>query len=750
MMMILLFMLLVVLSTISATVCCTKYPPLTNPKPSMLAFANNALASNRSLRRQISAGGGLLARSNNIYGAHLVCSRLDARRCTATKTKQKPTSSLRLHMSTTTTIKPQPPPQPLTQSFALPPDNFSRYSKFLVKRSNVVDGLGGDSVVGVNRNSDTENLLPWVDTLIANKQQLLPYKVFEEGEAPNESTNETPPLRNQPFSILSWNILAQSLYESHHRTKRIKQVALSSSSTMIPYQSPPIHTWSNRLHRIIQTLTHANSDIICLQECELHSFTYDIAPALSQLGYDGISQEDNRVDKPAIVKEMSKHRDPRNHICATFWKREKFVLVGDEVGCRTRSLTTILRLREDYDEFRSSNNKRSKKEKETEVMPTVAVVNCHLEGHPQRFLERTSQLQHALSDLSKRIQNEASSSSSGLNALILAGDFNCELQSSACSTYLRMGRLGRQAGLGGISGEDSLVLPPSLLETSEAAEILHPIIEWGRALPDDKVGEMSPHPFRRNGMTSAYPTWLGKDDATQHFTYCGENRRPVPGLDQIWYSSMTIERVGLKRMFADVGKEWRCISDENILAQLRDNEKRKVLSTGLPSPDGKYPSDHLPIGAVFDWKLNVSGEVSDGVNGLNDDDGIRRLQIVDEEGNNVEDATPQDDPTALEAQQSFDTPIQELEFLIQHCPFDSKKQRSDVHYLLSPIEPPIDLTTRAKPTPDQLAQLAVKREKKADLLKSASLGIRPWLKKIWKVEKQVGKWERKQAIFTRK
>ena len=189
---------------------------------------------------------------------------------------------------------------------------------------------------------------------------------------------------------------------------------------------------------------------------------------------------------------------------------------------------------------------------------------------------------------------------------------------------------------------------------------------------------MSPHPFRRNGMTSAYPNWLGKDDATQHFTYCGENRRPVPGLDQIWYSSMTIERVGLKRMFADVGREWRCISDENILAQLRDNEKRKVLSTGLPTPDGKYPSDHLPIGAVFDWKMNRA-EASDGVNGSTDD-GIRRLQIVDEEGNNVEDAIPQDDPTELEAQESFDTPIQELEFLIQRCPFDSKKQRSDVQF----------------------------------------------------------------------
>lgn len=73
-----------------------------------------------------------------------------------------------------------------------------------------------------------------------------------------------------------------------------------------------------------------------------------------------------------------------------------------------------------------------------------------------------------MKDIAKRIEQEKSEEQSNtepnsskigkLNALVLAGDFNCELQSSACSTYLRMGRLGRQAGLGGTCGEDALVL----------------------------------------------------------------------------------------------------------------------------------------------------------------------------------------------------------------------------------------------------------------------------------------------------
>ncbi len=487
------------------------------------------------------------------------------------------------------------------------------------------------------------------------------------------------------------------------------------------------------------------------------------------MGYDSIAQEDTRLTKPAPLKEASKHRDPRNHIGATFWKRDKFELVeGVDVSVRTRSLTTVLRLKKKsccyYEKEEDIRSDKVLDEKQNATMPTVAIVNCHLEGHPKRFLERTLQLQHALSDLSKMMiaqhrqhgskketpisidhdgkRKRRSDESSKLNALILAGDFNCELQSSACSTYLRMGRLGRQAGLGGIHGEDALVIPQQLLETSEAAEILHPIIEWGRALPEEKVGDIAPHPFRRNGMSSAYPTWLGKDDARQHFTYCGEtNRRPVPGLDQIWYSSMTIERVGLKRMFVDSFGEWRCISDENVLSQLRDREREKVLAMGLPSPDGKYPSDHLPIGAVFDWKLDEEENSSSSL------DNIRRLQIVDEEGNNVEEDIPQDEPTALvEEQQCFETPSHELAFLLKNCPFDTLEQQSGVDFVLQPIHPPLDLTTRTAPTPMQLEQLDAKREKKAELLKTSSLGLRPWLKRIWKAEKQVGKWKRKQLM----
>ncbi|KAL3791007.1 hypothetical protein HJC23_002996 [Cyclotella cryptica] len=577
---------------------------------------------------------------------------------------------------------------------SLPPDNFSRYSKYLVRNSNGVDGMGGSA----NTIRDVKDDVLWVDALGETC-----YDGFHSGQHDSADDVSTRP---GPFSILSWNILAQALYESH-----CESIGISH------------HPWPQRLRRIIQILSHADSDIVCLQECELHSFQYDLLPALSDLGYDGVAQEDKRSDgeKPTPVKEVTKHRDPRNHIAATFWKRDKFEPVA-KTYVRTRSMTNVLRLK------KTSGKKESS--------PTLAIINCHLEGNPKRFSERTHQLQHALTDLAKMMQRESDDpqlapKNHQLNALVIAGDFNCELQSSACSTYLRIGRLGRQAGLGGIHGEDSLVIPPALLETDEATEILHPIVEWGRALPEEQVSDVSPHPFRRNGMTSAYPLWLGKDDAREHFTYIGTiNKRPVPGLDQIWYSSTTVKRVALRRTVVDFLGEWGSEND-NTIEQRRCQERMKILSTGLPDPSCTYPSDHLPIGGIFDWQCDTSSNEA------------RTLTVVDAEGNTLDHSQNSSQPESLEFEVlQFESPKDELEYLVLHCPYDSVDQRLAVQFILSPVDPPLCTETKRKPTPIQLEQIKERRDKKGEVLSTSSLGVRPWLKKIWKVSKQVGSLER--------
>ena len=67
-----------------------------------------------------------------------------------------------------------------------------------------------------------------------------------------------------------------------------------------------------------------------------------------------------------------------------------------------------------------------------------------------------------------------------------------------------------------------------------------------------------------------------------------------------------------------------------------------------------------------------------------------------------------------------------------------------MQYILSPVEPPLSLTTKAKPTKEQLQQIEERRVRKSDVLSTASLGVRPYLKQIWKANKQVGAWERNE------
>jgi hypothetical protein len=88
------------------------------------------------------------------------------------------------------------------------------------------------------------------------------------------------------------------------------------------------------------------------------------------------------------------------------------------------------------------------------------------------------------------------------------------------------------------------------------------------------------------------------------------SRRPVPGFDQIWYTSMTFARAGLRRMFVDDSDLWERYFYDNVEAERRREDKRRgVLATGLPLPGCKYPSNHLPIGRIFNWKWDKSQDV---------------------------------------------------------------------------------------------------------------------------------------------
>mmetsp|Transcript_9995 Transcript_9995/g.11410 ORF Transcript_9995/g.11410 Transcript_9995/m.11410 type:complete len:387 (+) Transcript_9995:166-1326(+) len=381
---------------------------------------------------------------------------------------------------------------------------------------------------------------------------------------------------------------------------------------------------------------------------------------------------------------------------------------------RGRTMTSILQQHEDNDKLSSST--------------ILAIVNCHLEGHPRQYAARIRQLQHAMDDLSKgrhryyysqqHQREQWQQKNLKLNGLIIAGDFNCELQSSACSTYLRIGRLGKKGGLGGVHGPSAMVMPPKILESEEAAEVLNPIIEFGHTIDDtclmansdndnnsnNKHNYEDPHPFRRNSMVSAYPPQLGQNNPKQHFTYCANPYRPVAGLDQIWYSGYSLTRIALRKMF--------------VTSQC----KQRILQNGLPLAPN-YPSDHLPIGAVFYWNGPYNTTTAKQEQRCH----YRRELMIDK----IEPKVSQKPKSPIMA-------YAELDMLLVTCPYDNDEQRIELESIINfNIGNLIPTNPREKPSKEQLQELAALRKRKTDLILNASESARIVLQRILKLKKNV-------------
>ena len=85
---------------------------------------------------------------------------------------------------------------------------------------------------------------------------------------------------------------------------------------------------------------------------------------------------------------------------------------------------------------------------------------------------------------------------------------------------------------------------------------------------------------------------------------------------------------------------------------MRGAERGRVLASGLSSPNCRYPNDHLPVGAIFDWRWdehegprppgNDAEEVGDAGNHRARGVEVRGLNIIGSEGSNLQDDVLQD------------------------------------------------------------------------------------------------------------
>lgn len=290
------------------------------------------------------------------------------------------------------------------------------------------------------------------------------------------------PMHGGDLSLLSWNLLAENC-------------TIGGVNKAIRYAHVPPEdlAWETRCSRILREVLVSDADVLCFQEVDIKNEASLRVP-LEEAGYAGLLQKKDDAKHPTVN--------------ATFWKTCRLNVVS-EVH-RSRVFTTIF---------------------VDEQGRLLAVANCHLEGHPRESVARVKQLQSTLKQLQQLRHH----------GVIIVGDFNCELQTSACASYLAFGT----------------VLPG--------------VIEWGVDVPCS-ASQIPGHGYE---LSSAYPSTGDHFSFTIRGTWRGL-------LDQIWHSHRSLQVVGLRNLLEN--PEHRCM----------------ILAQGLPS--ALNPSDHLPVGAVFKWE----------------------------------------------------------------------------------------------------------------------------------------------------
>jgi len=294
-------------------------------------------------------------------------------------------------------------------------------------------------------------------------------------------------LRSEAFgpdaelTILSWNVLAPQWAPPH-------------SFGHVPKD---IISWETRLPLIMDEIRRTSASIVCFQEVEFGLFEEEILPCMESLGYAGCMQSH---------KKKSPNHPAGN---ATFWLTWQLHLSEPALN-RSRTLATIL----------ADTTGRH-----------LAVVNCHLDAGSRKPVERVKHLQSSLQHLAGRRHH----------AVVLAGDFNCELGSSACAAYLAFG-----------------AVPEG-------------VQEWGFEVPA-MCRQVPPHGY---ALSSAYGPELVDEFS---FTCRGTD---VWFLDQLWFTMGALELRATRSTF--LGPEHR----------------QAIRAHGLPS--SVDPSDHLPIAASFRW-----------------------------------------------------------------------------------------------------------------------------------------------------
>lgn len=194
------------------------------------------------------------------------------------------------------------------------------------------------------------------------------------------------PMLLDGFSVLCWNIFNPETVGVATR-----------SNPHYNHLTDEERFWEHRWPKILDEIRIADAMVVCLQEISKGLFV-EIKDALSALGYEVATHKKMQRNSLAI---FFKETIPKVWEATVRIKGfEKTLAVGLKYGGRT-----------------------------------IAVVTCHLEGHPEKSLERLEQLEKTFGEIQKLPHD----------AVVVAGDFNAPLaedgRNTAVSSYMSCGEV---------------------------------------------------------------------------------------------------------------------------------------------------------------------------------------------------------------------------------------------------------------------------------------------------------------------
>jgi mRNA deadenylase 3'-5' endonuclease subunit Ccr4/predicted RNA methylase len=345
-------------------------------------------------------------------------------------------------------------------------------------------------------------------------------------------------------------------------------------------------------------------------------------------------------------------KTPKPHLNGTFWKRSRFVLV-EKAKSRSRTLVAFLR------EVRGARTDGQV----ASQLKILAVVNCHLQGwtagetaaSAASTLTRVKQLQSALRGVSTREHH----------AVVISGDLNCDLRASACTSYLQFGSV-----------------PPGSYDWGVK------VAEEVTKVPGHKCGQLVPA-YNRVGPDEFSYT---RRSLSQRLLQVHE--RPLKNfLDAIWLSDNAL----------------RCNSTRNLFVD--SVQRDAIICMGLPTATN--PSDHLPLGCTFTWRVKDAPNLQ-----------CTNKNSFARDGSGV----------ALD-------PVAEASALLDVCPLTDE----ETQLWCEATRVPENLPSKGRPSPEQLVELQRRRHARETLLGSVSAETATRLRKVLELQKKGKKAQHKES-----